>query len=708
VRASDQDIALDAWLRQLGFIYDPALGRVRNPFEFLYAEDDAALRESFVQTLSPSVDRLLRAEHTAVVGYAGSGKTALSLILAQNIREQGEASLFLYQGAHAFAANLFRFTERSLAPQALPAHGGVHLILDVSDGDLVDNSTRMIETLLHRLFVGSQKDSATGGGALLGQSIGAPGPVCKLFLPRRIEPLLEDYVKPSRIHWSASALEEFLANRISWASQGRRQRLAQICDPLCLANRSPDRALVEMALTPRRVLERGQCLLLLHIRRADGSLLLNAEDWRLLTAGKGKGVRPSRPVEVKPIPAEQPALRLHLQHEGQTLRITRLGRTRDQEEEYEEQTLPFSATQLPVVLKALLYNNCAGYRNAGHSPTFTEKERQELRRLGFIESERVVADAERMVGVGLHRLLIRGEIKGALETIWSCIALDRPVPLHLYFSPHDTLLPCYPWELLRDRKGRFLVKREGGYALSLIRHIIYDEPPPSVGDSPPSVLYIAPRPEGQNGFPRAEWECIPADRRVQSASDEIRTFRVLESWLSSKRGAFNVLHFDGHGLVGRRCPRCAEVASQKSLSCQCGEDISRVEPCGYLFFEREDGTSDPISCEHFRDAVAGKGVLVALLSTCQSAAMSGRSMFNSLAPGLLLDRVPAVVGMQLPVPVEEAREFVAAFYEALIGRGSVVQAVTAGRRRLSRTSWWYIPALYLREQDDEGYLFEPS
>lgn len=36
---------------------------------------------------------------------------------------------------------------------------------------------------------------------------------------------------------------------------------------------------------------------------------------------------------------------------------------------------------------------------------------------------------------------------------------------------------------------------------------------------------------------------------------------------------------------------------------------------------------------------------------------------------------------------------------------TVARAVAQGRRRLFRDDTWYIPALYLRSQDDEGRLF---
>jgi CHAT domain-containing protein len=94
-----------------------------------------------------------------------------------------------------------------------------------------------------------------------------------------------------------------------------------------------------------------------------------------------------------------------------------------------------------------------------------------------------------------------------------------------------------------------------------------------------------------------------------------------------------------------------------------------------------------------------------LLSACQSAVVHGRSLFGGLGPGLIRAGIPAVVAMQLSVPVEAAVSFAKGFYTALAQAETVPRGVAQGRRRLFRDRTWFIPTLYLRSTDDEGRLF---
>jgi CHAT domain-containing protein len=67
--------------------------------------------------------------------------------------------------------------------------------------------------------------------------------------------------------------------------------------------------------------------------------------------------------------------------------------------------------------------------------------------------------------------------------------------------------------------------------------------------------------------------------------------------------------------------------------------------------------------------------------------------------------VPAVVAMQLSVPVKAAISFAQGFYTALAQGETVPRAVAQGRQRLFRGKTFFIPTLYLRSTDDEGRLF---
>ena len=86
----------------------------------------------------------------------------------------------------------------------------------------------------------------------------------------------------------------------------------------------------------------------------------------------------------------------------------------------------------------------------------------------------------------------------------------------------------------------------------------------------------------------------------------------------------------------------------------------------------------------------------ALLTACESASVAGSSLFNGLAPGLIMAGVPAVIGMQYRISDDFASSFAIKFYSALLQRKDVVEALTVARAMLLRSAW-YSPALDLRQ-----------
>jgi len=282
-------------------------------------------------------------------------------------------------------------------------------------------------------------------------------------------------------------------------------------------------------------------------------------------------------------------------------------------------------------------------------------------------------------------------------------------------SAERSRLADYPWELLNDGQ-RFLQKRRD---VMVSRYIAYEAIPPLF---PPQdhlrVLLISPRAEDgaqwlaklsdveqqaiRVGLSKAETEGLIVLESLPTA-----TFKALSANLSQRpEGQIpQVLHFDGHGLFGKRCanPECGQIhAGAKVERCRnCGQALPA--PTGFLLFEDAQGQPDYVSAISFA-AFLPKGVALVVLSACQSGmAVAGESVFNGMAQQLIDARVPAVVAMQYAVRVDAASQFAEQFYRVLGQKQTLLTALNEGRKWMGvEGNQWYRPVLYLRWQDNQG------
>ncbi|MEP0755217.1 tetratricopeptide repeat protein [Trichocoleus sp. Lan] len=286
-------------------------------------------------------------------------------------------------------------------------------------------------------------------------------------------------------------------------------------------------------------------------------------------------------------------------------------------------------------------------------------------------------------------------------------------------------LSDYPWELLHDGQ-RFLLHHQLGFS----RYIAHDTAPPSL---PPveqvNVLLVSSAAfDSQLGLKRLSQQEQQAIRKgLEKASDaghiclrelEYSTFNELRTYLTENRDkeAPHVLHFDGHGLFGKRCQQCGAMYKGIKLE-RCKKEACLAplpEPQGYLVFEDEEGEADYISAQELGTLLHQTrlsdgthqtgGVALVVLSACQSGmAVAGESVFNGTAQNLIGHRVPAVVAMQYSVSVEAATQFAEQFYRSLGQKDSLSVAVNQGREAMGADgNQWYRPVLYLRWRDNQG------
>ena len=283
-------------------------------------------------------------------------------------------------------------------------------------------------------------------------------------------------------------------------------------------------------------------------------------------------------------------------------------------------------------------------------------------------------------------------------------------------------LADYPWELLHQE--RFLCHHQVEFS----RYIAYKAVPPNLPATEKlNVLLVSSAASDSelnlNPLSGKEQKAIRKGLKVASDRGDISleqlpepTFAELRTYLAERPGdkAPHVLHFDGHGLYGKRCQECGAMnKGSKPPRCRkCNAELP--PPRGYLVFEDEDGGADYIGAEDLgtllqqsglSDGVTqGRGVVLVVLSACQSGmAIAGESLFNGAAQNLIAHRVPAVVAMQYSVEVNSATKFAEQFYRSLGQKNSLTIAMSQARAAMGvEGNQWYRPVLYLRWRDNDG------
>jgi len=289
-------------------------------------------------------------------------------------------------------------------------------------------------------------------------------------------------------------------------------------------------------------------------------------------------------------------------------------------------------------------------------------------------------------------------------------------------------LSDYPWELLHDGHS-FLAHPK----ITLSRYIAFDKATPP--NLPPvnriNVLLISSTAfDPENGLQRLppvrEREALLKGIEMAAKEGHIKlnelpyaTIKDLRAYLVEHQGNEfpHVIHFDGHGLFGKRCnnEQCRTMHRQINADvCKVCKTPLQKEPQGYLVFESDQGSADYISAKEFGDllqqsSLGGEnsrvtGVTLAVLSACQSSmALLNSTVFNGIAQNLISNRIPAVVAMQYSVTIAGAAKFSEDFYRSLGRKDSLARAVSLGRSAMGiEGNQWYRPVLYLRWGDNKG------
>ncbi len=249
--------------------------------------------------------------------------------------------------------------------------------------------------------------------------------------------------------------------------------------------------------------------------------------------------------------------------------------------------------------------------------------------------------------------------------------------LQLRFDREAVQLAQYPWELLHDGDQFLLLSGPG---IDIVRYVTFPQAVTAVRVQPPlTVVLVASSPSDLLALDVTSLlGTLQELVNVEVNLIDPATYRQLVTRLGPAQPAAHVLHFEGHGNF---------TAEQ-----------------GGICFEDNRGKSAFVTAEGLATALSRSNIALAVVNACHSAEVEGISLFNSIAPALVLAGVPAVIGMQGQITDHAATDFAGALYEDLSRCVSVTAAVAHARTFLFQGNEWYKPVLYLRSTDDTGQI----
>ena len=258
------------------------------------------------------------------------------------------------------------------------------------------------------------------------------------------------------------------------------------------------------------------------------------------------------------------------------------------------------------------------------------------------------------------------------------------------FDPRDpdaASLQTLPWELLRQPGTPDFLALDR--RRSIVRYPLIPRPVEAAPKHPTKLRLL----------------CVMANNRYLPGLDLERELQVLRRVVDK---------YSGVEIKLLRSPTL-EAVRQTLIEREChvfhfiGHSDFTESEGGVLFFERPDGSPDPIRGKDLASKLlAVPSLRLAVLNACNGARASHEDTFAGTAQVLVQHGVPAVIAMQSEVMDETACGFAEKFYRGLAAGLPVDACVGEVRRALAaeRNPEWGTPVLYLRATDGRLFAFE--
>jgi RNA-directed DNA polymerase len=383
-------------------------------------------------------------------------------------------------------------------------------------------------------------------------------------------------------------------------------------------------------------------------------------------------------------------------------------------ERSESSKLPYSNDELTAILKALPFDSVKDAH-------LTQKQSDLLEQLGFLEKNNPIflPGWDDKLGVTLFDSLFPGNIGVLIKsTIWYLAKPKKSIEIVLSLDSKEIDLSRYPWELIKFDETQQSLVING--AIDLVRYIKLFQLASDISTKQQiSILYIESRPSGSeiDELPKGlEYDAVRMAFNQLKSEGVVSFENLMPPTFASltnriQKNHDTIFHFDGHGIMSRRCPLCKTMNYPHHTNCQgegCGYSLDTVPARGYLAFEKSsvDHSVDWVDSKDIGNLLSNAHFGLAIVSACRSGETRGNSIFNSIGPSLIEAGVPAVVAMQMPITVNSAVEFMKGFYEALAESKPLASAIHSGRLNLIRSREWFIPVLYWHTRESKKPFFK--
>jgi len=304
--------------------------------------------------------------------------------------------------------------------------------------------------------------------------------------------------------------------------------------------------------------------------------------------------------------------------------------------------------------------------------------------LRLIEPRQTDTELLKSLGGELYQALLPPKIQSHLRaTIAGAEAGGYNVRLRLLFDSPE--LAALPWEFLYDEGTNTFLANNTQTVLSRYIDIPLQKRDLKAASLPLKILLVISSPTNLTQLDVAGEERLIHEalaKYIEAGQIELdvlreATIRNINQKLREK--PYNVFHFIGHGIFENNK--------------------------GSIALEDQDRKYKLLDDEGFANFFLGNRNLgLAVLNSCQGAAVSSNQVFAGIAPNLVRRGIPAVVAMQYSILDTTAKVFADEFYRTLALSWPVDAAIQTTRNAISMEVGldkpdFATPVLYMRAKD---------